>query len=184
MITATGALAAREHARLAYVALVSTPTLVPTQAPHPPSWVQTTANGDGDPDLLQLSQQPGAMTGMIRVTTPGRYRVWLEGSLSRRVVVWVGRRLVGSVVHQLGSPGQFLQIGTVYLSAGDQPVLVLRPDSNLAPGNVVPGYAGTGELLGPLMLVRNSDPPAVRELAPQQARSLCGKPLEWIEIVS
>jgi hypothetical protein len=62
-------------------------------------------------------------------------------------------------------------------------VQILRPASDLGPGNVVPGYAGTGELLGPLMLVRDSNPPAVREIAPQQARSLCGQPLEWIEIV-
>jgi hypothetical protein len=38
-------------------------------------------------------------------------------------------------------------------------------------------------LLGPLVLVRDSNPPAVREIAPQQAHSLCGQPLEWIEIV-
>jgi hypothetical protein len=182
-ITKTGALAAREHARLAYVARPTAPTLIPTQAPHPQSWVQTTANGDGDPDLLQLSQRAGAVAGLVRVARPGRYQVWLEGSLSRRVSVWVGRQLVGSVVHQLGSPGQFLKVGTVNLAAGDQPVQILRPASDLRPGNVVPGYAGTGELLGPLMLVRDSKPPAVREIAPQHARSLCGQPLEWIEIV-
>jgi hypothetical protein len=182
-ITKTGALAAREHARLAYVTRPTDPTLSPTQAPHPQSWVQTTANGDGDPDLFQLSQRAGTVTGVVPVATPGRYQVWLEGSLSRRVSVWVGRQLVGSVVHQLGSPGQFLKVGTVNLAAGDQPVQILRPGSDLRPGNVVPGYAGTGELLGPLVLVRDSNPPAVREIAPQQARSLCGQPLEWIEIV-
>jgi len=182
-VVRTGALAAHEHARLAYVSRPTAPTLIPTQAPHPQSWVQTTANGDGDPDLLQLSQEPGAATGMIRIATPGRYRVWLEGSLSRRVAVWVGRRFVGSVVHQLGSPGQFLQVGTVYLAAGAQSVQILRPASDLAPGNVVPGYAGTGELLGPLVLVRDSNPPAVREIASRQAGSLCGRSLEWIEIV-
>jgi hypothetical protein len=183
MITQTGALAAREHARLAYVARVSSPTLVPTRAPHPPSWIQTTANGAGDPDVLQLSQQPGAVTGIVHVAQPGRYRVWLEGSLSQGVTVWVGRRLVGSVIHQIGSPGQFLQIGSVDLTAGDQPVQILRPGINLAPGKVLAGYAGTGELLGPLVLVRDSGPAAVRELAPRQSRALCGKPLQWVEIV-
>jgi len=182
-ITRTGAIATRDHADLAYVPRASVPMLVPSQTAHPVSWVQTTANGDGDPDLLQLSQQAGTVTGLIHVATAGRYRVWLEGSLSRRVVVWVGRRLVGSVVHQLASPGQFLELGAVYLAAGDQPVEIMRPASDLAPGNVVPGYAGTGELLGPVALVRDGNAPAVSEIAPQQARSLCGKPLEWIEIV-
>jgi hypothetical protein len=55
---------------------------------------------------------------------------------------------------------------------------IVRPDSSYAPGN-----AAGGELLGPLVLVRGDSPPAVSEIAPAQARSLCAKKLEWIEIV-
>ena len=60
--------------------------------------------------------------GVVHVSVAGRYRVWLQGSLSRRVIVSVGRRLVGSVAYQLGSGGQFTEVGSVQLAAGDQPV--------------------------------------------------------------
>ncbi|MGO9956171.1 MAG: hypothetical protein ACLP50_09370 [Solirubrobacteraceae bacterium] len=183
-IAQLGALAARDRARLAYVTRVSLPTFVPAQAAHPLSWTNTRYNGEDDPDVLLLSQRAGAVTGTIEVPAPGRYQVWLEGSLSRRIVVRVSGRLVGSVVHEIGSAGEFLRVGAIDLAAGQQHVTILRPPSGLGPGNIVDGYAGTRDLLGPLVLVRDAAPPPVKYLAPGRARALCGRPLEWIEVVS
>ena len=177
-VLAIGALARREHARLAYVSRPSPPMLVPTQAVYPRVWSPHTANGERAAAFLFMGQSSGTLTGVVHVSVAGRYQVWLQGTLSRRVIVSVGRRLVGSVAYQLGSGGQFTEVGSVQLAAGDQPVQIRRPPSNLSPGNVA-----SGELLGPLVLDRNGASPSVHEIAPRQARSLCGAPLEWIEIV-
>jgi hypothetical protein len=71
-----------------------------------------------------------------------------------------------------------VHVGDVTLSAGEQPETIVRPSKNLSPGD-----GGTGERLGPLMLIRDSGPPAVSEIDPSHARSLCGRSLDWIEIV-
>jgi hypothetical protein len=177
-ILAIGALARREQARLAYVSRLSPPMLVPTQAVHPRDWSPHTANGERAPAFLFMGQASGTLTGMVHVSAPGRYRVWLQGSLSRRVIVSVDGRLVGSVAYQLGSGGQFTEVGSVRLAAGDQPVQIRRPPSNLGPGNVA-----SGELLGPLVLVPLGSTSPVRELSAGRARMLCGQRLEWLEVV-
>jgi hypothetical protein len=38
-------------------------------------------------------------------------------------------------------------------------------------------------LLGPLFLLRSGRPEGVREIDPAQAHGLCGRPLDWLEIV-
>jgi hypothetical protein len=123
-VLALGALARHEHARLAYVVRAFPPMLVPTHAVHPRVWKANRANGEQMPSFLYMGEASGTLTGMVHISMPGRYRVWLQGSLSRRVIVSVGGKLVGSVVYQLGSGGQFSEVGTVQLAAGDQPVQI------------------------------------------------------------
>lgn len=178
-ITATAAAAQRDHARLAYVPWAPLPTMIPTKAVHSLSWSPFSPGVPGTPnDYLSMGQHAGEAADLVQVPASGRYQVWVGGSLSRRVNVWVGRHLVGSLNRQIGTAGQYLLVGTVNLTAGKQPVLVYRPPANLSPGNPV-----AGEILGPVVLVRDSAPPPVTEIAPAQAGSLCGKPLEWLEIV-
>jgi hypothetical protein len=174
LVLAAAARAAREHAQLAYVERSPAPAFIPTLAAHPPNWGLVA----GDPYELIPRQQPGEVTGTVSVTTPGVYQVWLESSLSQRFPVWVGHHYVGSVSYELGPQGQFVHVGAVTLGAGRQPVRIVRPSVNLAPGQ-----DSTGMLLGPLMLVRAVDPPPVSELDPTRARSLCGRSLDWLEIV-
>jgi hypothetical protein len=160
VVTAVAARARREHARLDYVARPRPPTFLPTQA----------AGG-----LVYDAQQP--LAGMVRVEQDGRYQVWLQGSFSERIRVWVGRRLVGSLAYQLGPPGQSMYVGRVALAVGMQPVLIEPAGSALAPGE------GGSQLIGPLMLARDPDPPPVSMTDPRNARLLCGQPLDWLEIV-
>ena len=83
--------------------------------------------------------------------------MWLQGTFSRRLIVRINGRVVGTIHRQIGTAGQFLKVGTVRLQAGEQRVDIVRPDSFYAPGNAV-----GGELLGPLVLVRGDSPPAGR----------------------
>jgi hypothetical protein len=174
LVTATAARATHENARLAYVAREPFPTFVPTQANRPPNWGLV----GGDPFSLLPRDEAGAASGTVQVARPGRYQVWLEGSFSQRLRVSVGGKHVGSVAYELGPPGQSVRVGEVTLGAGEQPVVVVRPGNNLTPGD-----GGVGRLLGPLMLVGDNSPPGVSEIAPSQARSLCGQSLDWLEIV-
>jgi hypothetical protein len=174
LVRMTAARAAREQARLAYVIRAPVPTLVPTQAVRPPNWGLV----GGDPYSLIPRQDPGAVTGQIRVDQPGRYQVWLQGSFSQRLEVWVGGHHVGSVAYEVGPPGQTVPVGTVTLSAGNHPVTIVRPPNNLTPGD-----GGTGRLLGPLMLVRDGASDEVAQIDSGRAQSLCGRSLDWLEIV-
>ncbi len=173
-VIATAAQASREHATLAYAALGSDPAFVPTKAAYPPNWGLI----DGDPYTLVPRQEGGAVTGYVNVNQPGRYGVWLQASFTQPFQVWVGRNLIGSVSNALGPAGQFVRVGTVTLARGRQPILIWRPGNNLMPGD-----AGTGWQLGPLILVPQGTHETVKEISPQDARSLCGQSLDWLEIV-
>jgi hypothetical protein len=175
LLMSTGARAAREHAKLAYVVRDRALIFIPARGQRPPDWGVVA----GDPYTLIPRQQAGPATGSMRVTQPGRYDVWLEGSFSQRFQIWVGRQHIGSVARELGAPGQFLRVGTVTLAAGRQPVLIDRPANSLTPG----GGDVSVQLLGPLVLVPVGSSLAVQEIAPSRARSLCNRRLDWVEIV-
>jgi len=175
VVVAAAARARGESARVAYVLRPRIPVLVPTLASRPPNWGLV----GGDPFSLLPRDQPGSLVGKIVAPQTGRYQVWLEGSFSQRLRILIDGRHIGSVAYQLGPPGQALQIGGVTLDGGTHRVEIVRPANNLTPGD-----GGSGRLLGPLMLVPSgTGPPAVSYVDPADARALCGKPLDWLEIV-
>jgi hypothetical protein len=166
--------AGHEHAQLAYVQRSPIPMMVPASALHPPNWGLI----GGDPYSVIPRDQPGAASGYVRVTQPGRYSVVVEGDISQRLSVYVDTDRIGSVAYQLGPPGQVTTVGQISLSPGRHLIAVLRPDNNLTPGD-----GGTDRTLGPVMLLPQGDLRAVSQIDPSQARSLCGKSLDWLEIV-
>jgi hypothetical protein len=115
----------------------------------------------------------------VRVPTAGRYGVWLGGSLRRRVEMSVDSTSVGAVRDQLNNEGQFTPIGDVALSAGPHRVTLRYDDSRLRPGT-----GGRSFPLGPLILSRATAARAVTYVQPANARSLCGKDLDWVEALA
>ena len=173
-----GRQAAREDAELAYVEQPQGPTLIPTRLPHPASWVPTNPTAAPAPEMLGLGRQPGTVRGTLRIPRSGQYHVWVEGSFLQPVSVRIGTRLVGSVSDNLGPPGQFTELGTVTLPAGDASLEVIRPAGGLGPQNYYPG-----DVLGPIVLSANETGPQLQRVTPSQASSLCGKRLGWVEII-
>ena len=113
------------------------------------------------------------------MSRPGRYTVWAEGSFDRAYPIWIDGRKVGEAgPRQLGPPAQFVRAGTVTVRAGSLPVRVVRPGDNLAPGD-----GGTQRQLGPVFLQPPADDRAVRFISPRDYRALCGRRLDWVEIV-
>jgi hypothetical protein len=177
-ILQTAARARRLGGHLAFVIDAAPPTLIPSRANFTHLWSAHTAEGESRPNFLFLGQQAGTLTGTVYVPTGGRYRVWLQGSLSRPVSVRVDGHPVGTVSNEIGSAGQFNELASLDLSPGPATVRIVRPASGLGPGNVA-----SGELLGPLVLEPQNEAVTVHEVAASRARSLCGRRLQWLEIV-
>jgi hypothetical protein len=104
---------------------------------------------------------------------PGRYAVWVGGSIRGRLSVYVNRTLVGTVERHLQNAGQWLELGTVAIPGGPQRVSLRVSLPKLAPGT------GGGVFpLGPLVLQRVG---SNRLLEPAVPQALCGRNLDWIE---
>jgi hypothetical protein len=151
---------------------VPTTTSSLTGAPHPIAWTPTEP---GSPDLIPRG--PGSMELEVSVPLSDHYGFYLQGSVRNRLTVLVDGREVGSIVQQLNPAKQFLYFGSASLEQGPHIVTLDYEGQTLGPGS-----GGPPEPIGPLVLssVRNEDPP-VRKLPSSDARSLCGKHLDWVE---
>jgi len=174
-VRSAAARAATAGARLAYVERPRTPSLIPTRAQHPIDWGVVF----GDPNALIQRGKAGEVRGSVLVTAPGRYRVWLQGAFDRALSIYVAGRRVGRAgPRELGPPGSFARLGEIQLPAGPVPVRIVRPGNNLEPAD-----GGTNRFLGPLVLDPVTDARQLRYLAPRNAGTLCGRRLDWLEIV-
>ena len=143
-------------------------TLEPaTPSLRPDGWVRTS------PDSV-TPHVPGEVE-QRRETPAGRFRVWMKGSFGRGTMAYVDGRRVGTA-KGINTPEQWLEVGEVRLSAGEHRLKVRRP-----PFGVGPGDAWRGEL-GPLALEPVARPRLV-SIAPGEARRLCGREWDWIEVV-
>jgi hypothetical protein len=116
--------------------------------------------------------------GRVQVQASGRYEAWLQGSFSEPVQVWIDGRKIGSASYELGPPGQSTEIGELELRAGTHRISIVVPHKGLAPGVTL-----ANQTLGPLTLAPAAEAQPVGEVEPADARSLCGRSLDWIEIV-
>jgi hypothetical protein len=117
---------------------------------------------------------PGRAEG-TRGTRGGRFRVWIRGSFGRRTWALVDGRKVGAA-HEVNTPGQWVEVGSVALAAGRHRLAIERPGLGLRPGD---GFRGE---MGPLALEPVRGGRLVR-LAPERYRELCRGEWDWIELV-
>jgi hypothetical protein len=161
------------------VAVVRPPAVVfpLSQAAHPTSW----ATYSGSPAVIYPSRS-GTLEAKVSVPTAGRYGVWLGGSFRRHLEVRVDGRLVGQGRHELNHPGVYTPMGEVDFTAGSHDVELRYSPANLSPGSggAIPPYAA----LGPLVLGRYASELPTTTIKPANARSLCGKSLDWVEAVA
>jgi hypothetical protein len=105
----------------------------------------------------------------------GQYRIWMYGTSGRPIKGFIDGRQVGSF-KTVNSPGQWNDLGVVSLARGDHRLAIERPGGSLAPGDA---YAGR---IGPLVL-QPLAPERLERVRPDDARTLCGRALDWVEIV-
>jgi hypothetical protein len=145
-----------------------------TETSHPPAWA--------DDDLGPSSLAPrgeGSIGAEVSISNPGRYRVWLGGSVRSRVEAFVDEVRVGAARHRLNNPGQYVALGETGLTPGSHRVSLefSGPDLN-------PGSGGQPLPLGPLVLSA-MEAPDVRlvDVEASRGRRLCGRRWDWVEAV-
>ncbi len=138
---------------------------------HPAAW------GSAGGSLTPTG--PGTASLKTSVPENGVYELWMGGSFRRTLTVSVDGHQVGSVSDQLNETGQWTPLGQARLSPGSHTFSLRYGGSALDPGS-----GGFAFVMGPLVLSTTTANLPVSYVDPSDARSLCGKRLDWIEAVS
>lgn len=128
------------------------------------------------PDMIGFGT-PGRARTRLFVPATGAYDVWLAGNFGRALSVTIDGRPLGSVQGQSGNEGNYARVGAVRLTRGSHLLTLDRPGGGLRPAD------GTPSSLSAVVLEPKADGADVRELPPQRWRLLCGRPVDWVEIV-
>jgi hypothetical protein len=153
-------------------ASADTPSIVQLGGAGPRGW---------QPDASNASVVTPVEDGELRTTIstgPGPRDLWLGGSVRRKLTVTLDGRRVAGVRHELNPSGGYIPLGRVDAGPGTHRVSLRVVDSSLHPGGGGPQLA-----IGPLAASAPDDDRPVMRVAPQDARSLCGRNLDWIEAV-
>jgi hypothetical protein len=120
---------------------------------------------------------PGTALFHLSVPSTQRYGLWLAGSFTRGFDVGVDGRGLGSVENELSG---WDNVTDLSLTAGPHTFSLTYPQADLTPGS----GDNTGTYLSAIALEPQSPPSELIVVSPRQASRLCGRPLNWIELVS
>jgi hypothetical protein len=170
-----GRVAAASNGRLAAVVRSPVTVLDLSAGALPPTW-QVYGGRAG----AVYPQRPGTLQAVVSVPAAGDYGFWLAGSFRPRIELSVDGQRLAVARNHLNHPGVDTPLGQTRLAAGPHSVSL-----HYAGANLLPGSAGTPFGLGPLVLSRfTAESSPVTYVRPAQARSLCGRRLDWIEAVT
>jgi hypothetical protein len=124
---------------------------------------------------------PGTAVAHIALNSSQRYELWLGGGFARGLEVSVDGHHVARVKDQLANIGDYTPVADLFLEAGVHTVELTYPHSDLTPGSGDNGFTTlTAIALEPL----ERPPSELLTASPRQAKTLCGRPLDWIEAVA
>jgi hypothetical protein len=138
---------------------------------HPLSW-----NDPGGAALLPNSA--GTASSRVLIPNSGRYHVWLGGGFRSRLDVRLDGHALGSMRDHVNATGGWNDFGASDLTSGEHAITIRYSGPGLAPGS-----AADPVPLGPLALSPDGSDQPVAYLPVKDARSLCGKWLDWVEAV-
>jgi hypothetical protein len=167
--------ATRAGARIAFAPRASNISVNLATVSHS-SLVETSTDLEGRPQLSFSG--PGRIEGSFTVKTAGAYELWLGGDVDRPLHVMLDGRLVGTPTAQSGDDGTTIDVATVELAAGRHTIRLLRGGGSLRPDD-----AGSTILDGIVFEPLSAERETVQTIAPSAWRSLCGRSLDWVEIV-
>lgn len=120
---------------------------------------------------------PGLLRQRFVVAEAGRYRIWLKGDFARPVEVAVDGRTLGEVSYESGNEGNFGTPLDVTLRPGRHVLTVERGG-----GGPRPGDGGVSRLLA-VAVEPAGAATSPRTLDPDDWRLLCGRRIDWVEVV-
>ncbi len=128
------------------------------------------------PEVLYLTS-PYSFTSRFASPVGGSYGVWVGGSFKSAVGIDVDGRSVGRARDSLNWPDTFTYIGSVRLAPGRHTLRFRYDGPGLRPGSGgIPPFG-----VGPIVLSPATEDSAITYVRPADARSLCGKSLDWLE---
>ncbi|HLI32785.1 MAG TPA: hypothetical protein VKU89_08620 [Solirubrobacteraceae bacterium] len=170
--------AAADHAQL--TAYQSPPPTVAygDEVVWPGSW----AHEDASHSLAPTA--PGSAVAHLVVPSSQRYALYLAGSFARGFEVSVDGRHVGEVRNELALFTLYAPVADLYLSKGVHTVTLTYPSGSSFPEILEPGSGWNAYTTLNAFLLQPLESPRAQliTVAPSAYRSLCGRPLEWIEI--
>ena len=130
-----------------------------------------------------LMSRPGRLTATFSLPHAGVWDLWLQGEIMPAVDVSIDGRPLASLAGQLNGvatdPDTTAPL-RVHLAAGLHRVTIARGASN----PLAPGSGGSAILDSIFLTPAGADGQAMLQMTPAaQWRSLCGRALEWIEVV-
>jgi hypothetical protein len=123
---------------------------------------------------------PGEATAKIIVDSSQRYDLWLGGTFTRGFEVSVDGKDLGSVENEPSSIGGYAPVGEVDLDAGVHEFVLTYPEPDLTPGS----RDNIFTQLQAISLQKQTPAPELATFSPEEARSLCGQPVDWVDIVA
>jgi hypothetical protein len=132
---------------------------------------------EGRPELEYTG--PGRIQTGVTVPAYGDYELWLEGSVdSRPLHVVLDGRVVGEPSTQSGGDGNAIYVSTLKLTSGHHDIELARYGGGWRPGSSA-GTVIDGVVLEPVAAEHET----VQTLGPSAWRSLCGRSLDWVEVL-
>jgi hypothetical protein len=145
------------------------------QLRRPPKWGVTPSGGSITP------LYPGVASLEIKVGTPEYYALWLGGSFGRGFAVSLDGRPIGRVENELSMVDGYAPVADFQLGTGIHKVTLTYPKAGLGPGTGDPLFTTlTSVVFAPI----TQGDGQLTTVSPQQATSLCGKSVDWIEVVA
>ena len=140
-------------------------------------------------EVLRLARLPGVRelatatrprtiwaTSRVELPSDGVYTTWLGGDWRGLATIAVDGRKLGSRREELNWPGLFTDLGSARLTAGPHVVTL-----NYVTGGWRPGSGANPTSFGPTALTPEDAREPVETVRASQARSLCGRRLDWVE---
>jgi hypothetical protein len=123
----------------------------------------------------------GQAVAHIAVASAQSYELSLDGSFSRGFDVSVDGRHVGNVKDELSGFSGYVHLADVFLAPGIHTFVLTYPHADLTPGSGNDEFTSLSAIgLQP----RQSPASELMSVPPRQAAQLCGRPLDWIELVT
>jgi hypothetical protein len=161
-------------------------TLLAYQRPAPVvargNQTQWPVRWSSDPAARTLTPNtPGTARVHIYVDGGQRYELWLDGSFARGFEVTIEGQYLTTVSNELSSADGYVPVTEFDLGPGIRTIGLRYPHSGIAPGS---GDNSLTSLSAIVLQPLQSPASELIHLAPSQAKRLCGRSLDWIEIVT